>query len=99
MVLDQAAQIVEERGQVELDRLAAALAEGIGAGETGAQLVAGLAERVPAPAEQTGGLALPESELVEGIGMKRRRSAPESDSAVSITKSRTPAVISMVRPP
>src|SRR5512135_2515975 len=55
-------------GQVELDRLAAAQAEGIGAGEARAQLVAGLAERVPAPAEQTRGLALPELELVEGVG-------------------------------
>src|SRR5512135_2641968 len=54
-------------GQVELDRLAAAQAEGIGAGEARAQLVASLAERVPAPAEQTRGLALPESELVEGV--------------------------------
>ena len=31
--------------------------------------------------------------------MKWRRSAPESDSAVSISRSRSPAVICMVRPP
>jgi hypothetical protein len=68
MVLDQAAQVIQEMGQVELDRLAAAPAEGIGAGEAGAQLVAGLAERIPAAAEETGGLALPELELVEGVG-------------------------------
>src|SRR6516162_5696668 len=68
MVLDQAAQVVEEMGQVELDRLAAAQAEGIGAGEARAQLMTGLAERVPTAAEEIGGLALPELELLEGVG-------------------------------
>ena len=53
---------------MELNRLASAPAEGIGAGEARASLVAGLAERVAAPAEQTCGFALPELELVEGVG-------------------------------
>src|SRR5262249_24440766 len=60
MVLDQAAQVVEEMGQVELDRLAAAHAKGIGAGEARAPLVAGLAKRIPVAAERTGGPAVPE---------------------------------------
>ena len=68
MVLDQAAKVVKEMGQMELDRLAAAPAEGIGAAEARAHLVAGLAERIPAPAEPTCGFALPELELVESVG-------------------------------
>src|SRR4051812_25165196 len=68
MVLDQAAKVVKEMGQMELNRLATAPAEGIGTGETRAHLVAGLAERIPAPAEQICGFALPELEFVESVG-------------------------------
>src|SRR3954462_10591665 len=42
MVLHQAAEIIEELRQMELDGLAPAQAEGIRAGEAGARLVAGL---------------------------------------------------------
>src|SRR5271165_7166491 len=55
-------------GQMELNRLASAQAEGIRAGKARADLVAGLAKCVPAPAKQTCGLALPELELVESVG-------------------------------
>jgi hypothetical protein len=51
MVLDQAAKVVKERGEMELNRLAAEAAEGIGAGKARAHLVACLAERISAPAE------------------------------------------------
>ena len=68
MVLNEAAKVIEQMGQMMLNRLASAQAIGIRAGETRAELVAGLAERVAAPAEQTGGFALPELELVEGVG-------------------------------
>src|SRR6516162_4291920 len=67
MVLDQAAQVIEEMGQSEFNRLAPAQAEGVGASQTRAEFVTGLAEGVAAPAEETSGFALPELELVEGI--------------------------------
>src|SRR3989440_12952974 len=68
MVLHQTAEIGEELRQMELHGLAPAQAEGIRAGEARAHLVAGLAEGVAAPAEETGGFALPELELAEGLG-------------------------------
>src|SRR5437899_3160076 len=68
MVLDEVAKVVEQMGQMELNRLASAQAEGIRASEARAHLVAGLAEGVAAPAEETGGFALPELELAEGFG-------------------------------
>jgi hypothetical protein len=68
MVVDEATKIIEQPRQRELNGLATAQTKGIGAGEAGAKLVVRLAERVAAPAEETGGFALPELERVEGIG-------------------------------
>src|SRR5262245_26258079 len=68
MVLNEAAPIIEPMGQSVFDRLAPAPAEGVGASQARAELVTGLAERVAAPAEETGGFALPKLELVEGMG-------------------------------
>src|SRR5690242_17425599 len=68
MVLDQAATVVKELGQMELNRSVAAPAEGTGTCEPGAHSVAGLAARIPAPAEQICGFALPELEFVESVG-------------------------------
>src|SRR5205823_12518619 len=59
MVLDETAQVIEQIGQSDFHRLAPAEAEGIGASQARAELVTGLAERVAAPAEETGGFALP----------------------------------------
>ena len=70
MVLDQTAKVVEEMGQMELNRLASAQAEGIRVGKARADLVAGLAKCVPAPAKQTCGLALPELELADSTGLQ-----------------------------
>src|SRR5215470_4566590 len=68
MVLNEAVQVIEQMGQSVFHRLAPAQAEGVGASQARAEFVTGLAEGVPAPAEETGGFALPELELVEGIG-------------------------------
>src|SRR5271165_2343214 len=67
----QVARVVHLLGstiQMELNRLASAQAEGIRAGKARADLVAGLAKCVTAPAKQTCGMALPELELVESVG-------------------------------
>ena len=99
MVLDQTAKVVEEMGQMELNRLASAQAEGIRVGKARADLVAGLAKCVPAPAKQTCGLALPELELVESVGHEAAPFRSRQRLGRFNQQVRSPSVISMVRPP
>ena len=68
MVLGDGPDVVEQMGQVELRRLAAAAGGGVAAGDAGAGFALHLAGGVAAPAEGALGLALAEGQLGQGAG-------------------------------
>ena len=68
VVLDKIADIVEQAGEMELDRLASATGGGILASDPGTAFLQGLAKGIASPAEQEEGLALPQTKCGHGVG-------------------------------
>ena len=71
VVRDKIADVLEEVGQVELGRLAAAGGEVVHAGDAGVQLMQGLAKGVASPAELPFGLPLAQAERLDRFRHER----------------------------